>query len=338
MNTMPLFDGQRLWIDVRSPKEYERGHIPSAVNIPLFDDRERALVGTAYAHKGRKAAISLGLKLIAHRLPLLEAQIEKSMRGGYTRPLVIYCARGGMRSSSVAWLLRLYGYDVSVYPGGYKSYRGLLVQLLQRCRRIVLLEGKTGVGKTHILKALAGSGLQVIDLENLAKHRGSAFGYYPDQSQPTTEMLSNEIISELLKMDPDRPIFIESESKRIGSVDIPDSFFERMKTADFVRISSPMEQRIERILNDYRSIPIEKLQSAFDKISRRLGAERTRDAKVATERGEYREAIGLALKYYDKAYCASSKKLFRGNELFQFEFGQEGDLSSLIERLSSLDL
>ncbi|GAD06751.1 hypothetical protein HQ45_02280 [Porphyromonas crevioricanis] len=326
----------KIWLDVRSPEEYEKGHIPGAKNLPLFSNEERAEVGTVYVQQGREEAISLGLKLIAPKLSLFDSQVLELSGGKRTQPLMLYCARGGMRSASLSWLLQLYGYDVAVYSGGYRAFRQQLPSLLDKAERIVLLHGATGVGKTLLLQALAERQVQVIDLEGLARHKGSAFGYLPNTSQPSNEMMANFILLQLLQMDLSRPIFLESESKKVGSVDIPDALFERMKRADYITIEAPIEKRIERIVADYATLPSEMLVSAFEKISRRLGSVQTDAAICAVREKDYPKAISIALHYYDKAYQSSSGKLFSGKELARLYFDHEKNIFELLQQLERI--
>lgn len=304
---------QPVWIDVRTPSEYERAHVVGAHNLPLFTDEERAIVGTTYVHKSREAAIEQGLSLIGPRLHLLIREI-RCIVGEPTAapPLMLYCARGGMRSHSVAWLLRLYGYDVSTYEGGFRAYKRKLLTLSMQIQRLIVIEGPTGSGKTELLYHLSDLGAQTIDLEGLCCHRGSAFGQLPNSTQPTSEMLACLLIHKLSGMNLSAPIYIESESQRIGHVQIPDVFFDVVRSAEVVTIHQPLEERARRIYDEYATLSVDFLIEAFRKITKRLGAEQTTQAIGLIRQGDLHTPIMIALRYYDSAYAKSGHTLFSG--------------------------
>jgi tRNA 2-selenouridine synthase len=179
--------------DVRSPKEYEEGHIPGAINIPLFDDEERARVGTKYKKEGRIAAIMEGLDLSG---PRMTEKLRKALQTAKNGKLLVHCWRGGMRSEAMAWLFSLSGIQTTVLEGGYKSYRHLVLDTLAAEREMIILGGMTGSSKTHILRHLKQQGRQVVDLESLANHKGSAFGALGQLPQPSTEQFANDLYGE----------------------------------------------------------------------------------------------------------------------------------------------
>lgn len=333
-------ESPRVWLDVRSPGEYAKGHIPGAFSLPLFDDREREIVGTIYARKGRERAIEKGLALVGPRLTHLLEGAKKWSRQGESsqKGIMLYCARGGMRSSSVAWLLRLYGFDVEIYPGGFRTYRRLLPQWLEKAQRIIILRGPTGTGKTTILHHLRERGHQVIDLEGLAEHKGSAFGKVNAIPQPTNEMFMCLLIQELLRMDPSLPLFVEGESKRIGRCQIPDTFFDRMRSAELIQLTAPTSERVERIVEEYGALPKERLIHAFESIEKYLGNESCRMAVSHLSNGEVESAVNIALKYYDKEYAKSSRKLFVGrclgtvNHLLNRQNETLNEIETLVKR------
>ena len=174
-----------LIVDVRAPKEFMRGHLPGSVNIPVFSDEQRALVGTEYNRKGQQAAIMLGLKLIGPELVDRCKQLVNQSAAGST--ILLYCWRGGMRSASMEWLFNMIGYPTQRLTGGYKSYRRFVQQSLSRKFNLRIVAGATGAGKTEVLTQLAEMGEQVLDLEHLANHRGSAFGGLGLPPQPGTQ-------------------------------------------------------------------------------------------------------------------------------------------------------
>jgi len=181
-------------VDVRSPGEYNLGHIPGAVNIPLFNDMQRAVVGTIYTHQGQAEAAVAGVGLIAGEMP---EKMKAAMSLAVNGEILLYCWRGGMRSESMAWLLSVTGIKPTLLSGGYKAYRNYILADLDKKRNLSVLGGLTGSGKTNILKELSGSGHQVTDLEAIACHKGSAFGALGQPGQPSTEYFANLLFKDL---------------------------------------------------------------------------------------------------------------------------------------------
>jgi tRNA 2-selenouridine synthase len=196
----------KLLLDVRSPSEYQHAHIPTAISFPLFTDEERKVVGTTYKQKSREEAIKIGLNFFAPRMRKMIEEIESILTSRQqqgppgTKPeIFIYCWRGGMRSAGVAWLMDLYGYRVYTLARGYKSFRNLVLQTFERPFHLRIIGGYTGSGKTDVLKELQRLGETVIDLENIASHKGSAFGSFKMPPQPKQEMFENLLACELLE-------------------------------------------------------------------------------------------------------------------------------------------
>lgn len=292
-------------VDVRSPKEFIHGHIPDAVNIPLFTDEERAKVGTAYTHQGKAMAVHVGLKSIGPNLSKMLAAAEHASGG---KDLYVYCWRGGMRSASMAWLFELVSIPVFRLKGGYKAYRnGFSYLLADKNFKFILLGGPTGCGKTEFLKILKDKGEQVIDLEGLANHKGSAFGGLGEDKQSTTEHFGNLLHQEFRTMNPERIIWLEAESKSIGRVFIPDALDDQMRRSPLIRMVLPTEVRIKRIKEDYGQFSKEDLIASFEKIGKRLGFDRLKKAIEALNTDRMEDAIQIALSYYDKGYAASLK-------------------------------
>lgn len=306
---------ERVWIDVRSPKEFSKGHIPGSYNIPLFSDTEREKVGTTYVKVGRNEAVTEGLSYVGGKLHTFEQQLLSIMEREHKSKVMVYCARGGMRSASVGWLFRLYNHDVAIFPKGFSGFKKLLPKYVDQIEKLVVLEGPTGAGKTDLLLEMRRQGAQVIDLEGIAHHKGSAFGYYVDREQPTNEMIYNEIVVQLSRMNLSKPVFLESESKKIGSREVPDVLFAKMQQAYLMTIQSSLNDRIERIVEGYSDLPKEMLIEAFGKIEKRLGSKEAQDAIDLVREGDYSEATRIALKYYDKAYAKSSEKLWDGKRI-----------------------
>ena len=296
-------------IDVRSPAEYEHAHIPGAVNLPLFDNDERAMIGTTYKKQSREAAIKAGLPLFGNKmLPMIET-VESWMAAAQkenhlTKPtLYVHCWRGGMRSAAVAWLLDLYGYKVIQLTGGYKAYRNWVLEQFTIAYPLKVLGGYTGSGKTEILHALQEKNYSVIDLEGLAHHKGSAFGAIGQLAQPSQEMFENILAKKLFEVNKNKkPIWIEDESQRIGTVLIPTPLFHLMRNSTCYFMTIPFEQRLLFILEGYGKFDQQSLIEATERIQKRLGGLETKNAVEHIMQGELKEAFSILLKYYDKWY------------------------------------
>lgn len=292
-----LFTHTRAVIDVRSPSEYFVGHIPHAINIPLFNDEERAAVGTSYAKLGQDQAYLLGLSIAGPRL----ADLVSTARA-QEKPLLLYCWRGGQRSASLAWLFQSAGLDVKVIPRGYKGFRTWAHTIIAQPWDIKVIGGRTGTGKTRYLRELAEQGEQVLDLEGLAHHKGSTFGGIGEPTQPTNEHFLNLVATKLQGYQIDRTVWVEDESRSIGSVSIPTALFESMQRAPITLIEVPRTQRVSNLVEDYGNAPIEDLIEAFERIRRKLGGERCNKAIEAVKLGNMAVAAELALEYYDQTY------------------------------------
>jgi tRNA 2-selenouridine synthase len=290
---------------VRSPAEYAKGHLPGALNLPLFDNEERAVVGTIYKQRGKEAAIEKGLELVGPRLAELSRLAGENAISGN---LLVYCWRGGMRSEKMAWLFELTGLKCSVMRGGYKGYREYLRNSFEKAGNLIILEGRTGSGKTEILHALKEKGEQILDLEGIARHKGSVFGALGQKRQPTTQQFQNNLFDAWLKLDPDRPVWVEGESLNIGSVTLPESFWAAMNRSPVLFIDARREWRKERIIRDYAVFPVGELIELTDKIVDRLGHENHRKTVDFLSRGDIAGAVEILLTYYDKGYAFSLKK------------------------------
>ena len=302
-------------IDVRSPAEYEHAHIPGALNLPLFDNDERAMIGTTYKKQSREAAIKAGLPLFGNKmLPMIET-VESWMAAAQkenhlTKPtLYVHCWRGGMRSAAVAWLLDLYGYKVIQLTGGYKAYRNWVLAQFTIAYSLKVLGGYTGSGKTEILQALEKRNYAVIDLEGLAHHKGSAYGAIGQLPQPSQEMFENIVAEKLLEVNKkQKSIWIEDESQRIGTVLIPTPLFHLMRNSTCYFMTIPFEQRLNFIVEGYGSFDQKSLIEATMRIQKRLGGLETKTAVDFITAGALKEAFSILLKYYDKWYEKNAKK------------------------------
>lgn len=293
-------------IDVRSPGEFAGGHIPGAVNIPLFTNDERARVGTRYKQSGRDAAVLVGLELIG---PKLASFVKQSRKISRDAEVLVHCWRGGMRSASFAWLLQTAGLPVAgTLQNGYKAFRQEALQFFGKPLPLVVLGGQTGSGKTEILSSLRASGEQVVDLEELARHKGSSFGAIGEAPQPSGEQFENNLFASLRALDPGRRIWLEDESVTIGTVRIPNPFFSQMRQAPVVFLEVPKEERIDRLVRMYTDCDPVLLRQAVERIHKRLGGQHYKRAMEALATGDFPTTADVSLSYYDKAYLFGLSK------------------------------
>ena len=296
-------------LDVRSPAEYAAGHIPGAHSFPLFDNQERAQVGTTYKQVGSYEALLVGLELVGPKMRELVEQANELAAGG---EVLVHCWRGGKRSESVAWLLNTAGLTAHTLVGGYKAYRNHVLDSLRDAPQLLVLGGATGSGKTDILHALRELGEQIIDLEALAHHRGSAFGGIGQGEQPTTEQFQNDLHQAWQLLDRQARIWVEDESFSIGGVKLPLEFWEVMQARPLMLIEVPRPERIQRLVDEYAALDPLELERAILVIQKRLGGLRTQTALTALEQGQWAQVAGLLLEYYDKSYERSLKKTHTG--------------------------
>ncbi|MGL4597694.1 MAG: tRNA 2-selenouridine(34) synthase MnmH [Bacteroidia bacterium] len=286
-------------IDVRSPSEFEHGHIPNAHNLPLFSDEERALVGTCYKQKGKQTAIELGLEIVG---PKLATFVKTARKLALNETILVHCWRGGMRSGSMAWLFETSGLNVNTLAGGYKKYRNKVLQSFSDKYTLAVLGGETGSGKTDILKTIEKAGGQIIDLESLAAHKGSSFGALGMKQQPTIEQFENNLFYTLQQLDPYKTIWIEDESKTIGRIFVPLPFWQQMAQSPLYRIQIPLEVRIKRLVREYGIFQLEQLKEAIIRIQKRLGGLDTQNCMQALHENDLHSVAAITLRYYDKAY------------------------------------
>jgi len=306
--------GSSIIIDVRSPAEFEHAHIPTALNLPLFNNEERAFIGTTYKKQSREAAIKAGLPLFGTKMLSMIETAEsciknKQKENDLTKPSIyVHCWRGGMRSAAVAWLLDLYGYKVIQLTGGYKAYRNWVLEQFTITYPLKVLGGYTGSGKTEILQALQEKNYAVIDLEGLAHHKGSAYGAIGQLPQPSQEMFENILADKLFEVNKkQKSIWIEDESQRIGKVLIPTPLFHLMRNSTCYFMTIPFEQRLAFIVQGYGKFDAQSLIEATERIQKRLGGLETKNAVAHIMQGELKEAFSILLKYYDKWYEKNAK-------------------------------
>lgn len=301
-------------IDVRSPAEFEHAHIPNAFSLPLFNNEERALVGTTYKQKSREHAIKIGLPLFGNKmLPMVEsvekwiADFQKKNKITNTT-IYVHCWRGGMRSAAVAWLLDLYGFKVCQLIGGYKAYRNWVLAQFTKNYSLKVIGGYTGSGKTEILQTLEKQKFPIIDLEGLAHHKGSAFGAMGQEKQPTQEMFENKFATVLFALA-NQTIFIEDESQRIGTVMLPTPFFKLLRNSECCFIKIPFESRLDFIVQGYGNFKAEDLIAATYRIQKRLGGLETKTAINFILEKDIKSAFRILLSYYDKWYEKDRKMI-----------------------------
>lgn len=300
-------------LDVRSPAEYKHAHIPGAISFPLFTNEERAVIGTLYKQTSRQAAVKAGLDLFGPKMKPFVEQAEAIAEQQKTKRFLVHCWRGGMRSGAIAWLLQLYGFEIVTLAGGYKSFRRWCIEQFIKPRTLKVLGGFTCSGKTEALDTLAQKGHAIINLEGLAHHKGSAFGNLGEPEQPSQEMFENKLAISLWYIDtqhnhPPKPIWIEDESQRIGSVNLPIEFFKQKQNSPVYFLEVNFEQRLQNCIAAYGSFEKEQLIHAIVRIRKRLGGLETKTAIAALLDDDISTCFSILLKYYDKWYLKSLQR------------------------------
>ncbi len=320
-------------LDVRSPAEFDRGHIPGALSLPLFSNEERSIVGTLYLQKGSKEAMMKGLELVGPKMKEFVRQASDITREG---ELALYCWRGGMRSNSMAWLLNTSGLKSHTLDGGYKAWRRHIHDFFgQPVLNLVVIGGMTGTGKTEILEEIEKRGGQVIHLERLARHKGSVFGHLGMPPQPSTEQFENELYACLSALKKGEPVFVEDESLAIGQVFIPKPFYAQMSSARFVNVVVPFEERVKRLVESYTGGETELLITALSRIDRRLGSEKADQARKYIMERHMEKAVEIVLEYYDKVYARSMgiHKRAEVNNIFVTDENPDEIASRILEKM-----
>lgn len=292
-------------VDVRSQGEFHEGHIRAAINIPLLNNEERIAVGTDYKQKGQHEAIKTGFRLVGPRLLDI---INEAERVTDNKELLIHCWRGGMRSNSFSQFVGMAGIKTHSLKGGYKAYRSQALESFKKPLDMILLTGCTGSGKSEVLRALKVEGEQVLDLESLANHKGSAFGGLFMPPQPTTEQFQNELFEEILALDPTKRIWVEDESIAIGKIFLPNDFWKQMAQSPLIQMDVMKEVRVQRLVSEYGQANREEFLAIMGKIVTKLGGQHYKDAKEKLAEGDMTAVIYILLTYYDKAYLRSIEK------------------------------
>lgn len=292
-------------VDVRSEGEFAEGHIRGAVNIPLLNNEERIVVGTTYKQKGQHEAIMEGFRLVGPRLPGIIQRTEEMAQG---KEILVHCWRGGMRSNNFCQFIGMAGVRSKTLEGGYKSYRQIAAESFRKPMQIVLLGGFTGSGKSEVLRALAAQGEQILDLEDMAHHKGSAFGGLLMPPQPTTEQFQNELFEEILKLDFSKRVWVEDESIAIGKIFLPNDLWLQMIQSPLVQMEVSKELRIQRLVNEYGPADREEFLACMGKIVKKLGGQNYQLAREKLVENDMLTVMDLLLTYYDKAYLGSLDK------------------------------
>ncbi len=324
-----LGDCKSLLLDVRSESEFKQGHIPGAVNLPLLNDEHRTIVGTIYKQKGKEAAVLSGFDLAGNKFGDF---VRVALQLSPDKQVMLYCWRGGMRSNIMAWILNTAGFKVIVLKSGYKFFRRWTLNQFNQKKKIVIIGGRTGSGKTDVLKVLKEKGEQVIDLEGLANHKGSAFGAMGEKSQPRNEHFENLLAMEWSHVDETKILWLENESVTIGSVKLPNTTFEMMRTAPVVELSVSMTSRTERILEVYGKFPVEALCENTLKLKKRLGDLRTRHAVEALRNNNKTAWLEEILAYYDSAYDYGMAKR-KQDAVFKVAWKDEESIEDVAEKI-----
>jgi tRNA 2-selenouridine synthase len=304
-------------IDVRSPSEFADDRAPGAINCPVLDDAERARVGTIYKQVSPFEARKVGAALVSRNIAAhIEAHFLDQPRDW--RPLV-YCWRGGQRSGAMVTVLRQIGWDACQLEGGYKAYRRHVVAELERVPPqfgYVVLTGATGSAKTRILQSIGRQGAQILDLEAIARHKGSVLGRLPDTPQPPQKLFESELLAAINALDPARPVVVEAESRKIGNLQVPDALIGRMRESPCIDVVAPRAARVEFLLGDYDYFTrnLDRLLHHLDAL-RPLRSNEKVDAWADFARaGRWAEFVDALLgEHYDALYQASQEKNYQSH-------------------------
>jgi len=320
-------------IDVRSPAEFALDHVPEALNCPVLDDAERAYVGTLYKQVSPFDAKKIGAALVSKNIA---QHIDERFRGrdrGW-RPLV-YCWRGGQRSSAMAHVLRQVGWDAATLEGGYRAYRREVIAELETTPRrfgFRVVCGATGSGKSRLLAALAAQGAQALDLERLARHRGSLLGELPGDPQPSQKMFDSLVWSALKRFEPARPVFVEAESKKIGQLQVPAQLLERMREGECLRLEVPVPERVRFLTGEYRHFLEEPaaLKEKLQCLTSRYGHAVIDRWIAQIDSGAWEELVAdLLVAHYDPSYLRAATQNY---------LHYDGARALTLERLDEIEM
>jgi tRNA 2-selenouridine synthase len=292
-------------LDVRSEGEFVQGNVSGAANIPILNNEERRAVGIDYKQKGQREAILTGFRLVGPRMQDIILNTEQIANG---RELLVYCWRGGMRSNNFCQIVGMARVKSRALQGGYKSFRQKAFETFAKPMQLLVVGGSTGSGKSEVLRALKENGEQVIDLEALANHKGSAFGALMQPPQPTTEQFHNNLFDVIYSLDTNKRIWIEDESITIGKVVIPPGLWATLSQSPVIELDVDKQVRIDRLVNEYGPANKEEFLDAMTKITKRLGGQYYKAAAESLSEGDMHTTIDILLTYYDKAYSMGLTK------------------------------
>lgn len=313
-------------IDVRSEGEFYKAHFPNSINIPILNNDERKEVGTTYKQKGRSAAVKVGLGLVGPKFAEIYETLKDVIESS-EKKTVFYCWRGGLRSHIASTIMAWGGFPIHVLQGGYKSYRNWVHATIAKERNWIVLGGKTGSGKTQLLYELQQIGMQILDLEGCANHKGSTLGGIGFPPQPSTEGFENLIAWNLKDYNEKQPVIIENESKRIGACVLPQPLWDQIQGARVIDIIAPTESRITRLYQEYAHLPLDELKLQTSKIRKRLGGQHEQAAQQALDAGDFNEWIKILLVYYDKTYAFSQQN--EEQKMIPFEWEWRGEFQNI---------
>jgi tRNA 2-selenouridine synthase len=330
-----------LIIDVRSDSEYADDHIPGAVSMPVLNDAERVDIGTMYKQVGAFEAKRRGAALVSRNIARhLEEKLANAPKD--FSPLV-YCWRGGQRSGAMARILSEIGWKVTLVEGGYKTYRKQVLDGLDEIPgtlRPIIIRGRTGTAKTRILRAAAGLGAQVIDLEGLASHRGSLLGPEPGLEQPSQRMFESKLHDVMRRLDHARPVFIEAESNKVGDCHVPPALWRCMRGAPSIQVTAPLAARVAFLLDDYQHVVAEpsRLDPLLGWVVQRIGHEGVERWRTLIDAGDWTGFVShVLMDHYDPAYDRSAaQRDHQDIEIFETATLDEPAVTDLGKRLAAI--
>ncbi|RMH79912.1 MAG: tRNA 2-selenouridine(34) synthase MnmH [Acidobacteria bacterium] len=301
----------RILVDIRSPEEFKDFHIPGAVNLPLFDDYEKRIIGLLYRERGLEEAKEAGYKIAGGKVGRFIERFEQ-LRRQY-KHVVVYCWRGGLRSKELCKVLKSYGIDVYRLIGGYRAYRNYILSDMGRIledRSLLVLTGKTGVGKTKLIRRLKQEGFPAVDLEHLAQNRGSVFGKMGMDDKLISQKMFDALLYEELRSLQQKLLITEDESRCIGRVHLPQAFWDSKEKGTFVEITADLRTRVKNIIEEYTAKPGWEMQAnlSLERIRKYLSTAQYKQAKELLKLGRVEElATLLMVEYYDKRYRLEKK-------------------------------
>lgn len=320
-------------IDTRSPAEYSHAAFPGAFNIPLLNNEERAIVGITYKQKGNQEAVIKGYDLVGHKF---SHYIHTALEIAPEKKIALYCWRGGLRSNIMSFVLGTAGFKVYLLTGGYKSFRNWVLKTLDTPQKINIIGGKTGSGKTKVLQCLKQLGAQIIDLEALAHHKGSAFGALGQATQPSVEMFENTLALQWNNLNPEEAVWLENESRLIGKVRVPQKIYETMRLSNDYDLQVNLEQRVKHIIDEYGSFEKPLLADCTKILEKKLGNLRMKQALEFLEKDDLEGWIKILLQYYDKTYLYG-KETRQSNKVITVEANGKSDMEIAQELIKLSD-